>query len=198
MIDESACAETFGKPTSAVPTRRVRRLLGRAATAICAVALVTVLATVILTRLPVFGYRVVIISGGSMEPAIDTGSLLLSQRVEPEGLQIGDVITFRYPESKTSITHRIVSVRDVDGVRSFTVKGDANQTADAEEISFGAGRAYTMLFAVPYAGYLLAFTRSPLGIIAIVGSSLAALAIIQLADGVKRRRSVHEAPSTNC
>jgi signal peptidase len=173
-----------------------RRALRRAAAGLGALLLpvfasailVALLLAVVLNRVPVLGYRAVILGGGSMEPALDSGSLLVSRAAGPEELRVGDVITFRHPGGSTTITHRIVTVREEGEQRWFTVKGDANRTADPDELSFESAKAYKYRFAIPYAGYLLGFIGSASGTLLLVVVPLAGLAAMHLRARKERAR----------
>jgi signal peptidase len=145
-----------------------------------ATILVALLVALVLNRVPVFGYRAVILGGGSMEPALDNGSLLVSRAAGPEELKTGDVITFRHPGGGTTITHRIVAVREEGEQRWFTVKGDANRTADPDEVAFESAKAYKYRFAIPYVGYLLGFIGSTPATLLLVVVPLAGLAAMHL------------------
>ncbi len=180
---------------------RSRRRLGRTAVTggaylaslLLAFAILLVLGTVVLTRVPVLGHRAVIINGGSMEPTVVTGALVFARQTGPDSLQERDIITFRYPESKVTVTHRIIGSRVEGGTRWFTVKGDANSAADPEQISFETGQAYRMLFSVPYAGYLFAYLGSIYGTLALVVLPAAILMALQFAP----RRRPHGAEATD-
>jgi signal peptidase len=150
--------------------------------------LIALLLALVLNRVPIFGYRAVILGGGSMEPALDSGSLLISRAAGPEELATEDVITFRHPGGGTTITHRIVAVREEGEQRWFTVKGDANRTADPDEVSFESAKAYKYRFAIPYAGYLLGFIGSAPGTLLLVVAPLAGLAAMHLRARKERAR----------
>lgn len=81
-----------------------------------------------------FGYRVLHIVSGSMEPQIPTGSFILIRGADAGELEAGDIITF-YSEDPMIYgkpnTHRILEIRERDGGRAFITKGDANDTPDA-------------------------------------------------------------------
>ncbi len=106
-------------------------------------------------------YELKIVRSGSMEPAIMTGSVVLIQPAND--YKVGDVITFG-ADTRTSIptTHRIVTVRTDGATTYFGTKGDANEDVDAGETSLSKviGR---VIFSAPYAGYVLAFSKTQLG-----------------------------------
>ena len=53
-----------------------------------------------------FGWRQMVISSGSMEPAISVGDLILVRR-QP-AYRVGEVVTYRLPDG-AYITHRIIA-----------------------------------------------------------------------------------------
>lgn len=174
--------------------RHCRSLAAGSLVPALALAIAAVILSIVLTRVPISGYRTVILAGGSMEPSLDNGSMLITQRAEPSGLEAGDVITFRHPSSSTTITHRIISVREENGERWFTTKGDSNATADPDEVAFAQGRtAYRTVLAVPYLGYVLAFVSGPLGILLLLAAPALGLVALQLLGGDERRQADRDA-----
>ena len=80
---------------------------------------------------PLVGYEAVIVRGGSMEPAIQYGSLALVNRRETEP-HPGAIVTVRR-DTGVLVTHRIVGVSEAD--RGFVqLKGDANAKPDARPV----------------------------------------------------------------
>jgi signal peptidase len=101
-----------------------------------------------------------IVQSGSMEPSIMTGSLVM---VQPRAAyQVGDVITFNSRSATVPTTHRIVDSYVEAGQTMFITKGDANEEADAEPVARSEVKGLVQ-FAVPRLGYILEFTRQPLG-----------------------------------
>jgi signal peptidase len=101
----------------------------------------------------VSGLGTFIVTGGSMEPSIHQGSLVLVQPMSPSEVQVGDVITFQHYDQTT--THRVVTI--IPGAQGliFATKGDANVVADPEDKTF-AGQVGIVRGALPVAGYLAA------------------------------------------
>lgn len=88
----------------------------------------------------IFGYQIYHIMTGSMEPTIPTGSTVITKRVDPYILEVGDVITFISRDEAiygNANTHRIIGIDDSNGERRFITKGDANGTADSIEVPVG-------------------------------------------------------------
>ncbi len=115
----------------------------------------------------VAGHRLYIVLSDSMTPAFRVGSMVAVRPVEAESLKTGDVITFIDPAGGTnSITHRIVAVHTVNGL-TFTTRGDANNCDDLLPVPAGniIGK---LVLALPYAGYLVAWSRTKVGLIVLV------------------------------
>lgn len=94
------------------------------------------------------GIRIFIVTSGSMEPHLKTGSVVITSS-KSKYLK-GDVIAFK--SSNYLIVHRIESVSQ----ESFITKGDANTTADVKLVSQKQvlGKVF---FSLPYVGYFLKF-----------------------------------------
>lgn len=119
----------------------VLRVVNVLAAVVIALALVVLLRTVFTPagEVPSLGnYSFMRTLTGSMEPAIPVHSFIVTEAVDPESLQVGDIITFRSTESKLEgalNTHRITSVYEESGQLMFHTKGDANAVEDSEPVS---------------------------------------------------------------
>ncbi|NLV33198.1 MAG: signal peptidase I [Clostridiaceae bacterium] len=84
-----------------------------------------------------FGYSVMNIISRSMEPDIPKNTFILIQRVDPELLKEGDIITF-YSSDPTikglPNTHRIIQIIFEDNQKLFVTKGDANAIPDLYDV----------------------------------------------------------------
>lgn len=98
----------------------------------------------------VLGFGTFIVTGGSMEPSISKGSLVLVQPVTPSEVKLGDVITFQQYGQTT--THRVISIGRNSAGLTFRTRGDANLTADPEDKWF-PGQVGIVRATVPVAGY---------------------------------------------
>ncbi len=147
-----------------------------------------VAALLVVAALPLFGYRAAVITGGSMQPSIGLGGLVVSHPASPDALGVGDVITFRRPEAAADVTHRIVGIEQVDGAPSFTTKGDANDSPDPRAISF-ASNVDRVVLTVPYAGYVISFTHSPQGLATLILLPAIGLGILQVLGMGKGKRA---------
>lgn len=158
------------------------------------------LLAVLLAGVQLLGLRVYTVLSPSMEPQYPTGSLIYVKSVDPDDLQIGDVITFTLPGNSGTVTHRIVEIlpdEDNPGRRCFRTQGDNNHHPDggavAEDRVVG-----TPIVMIPRLGYLAAVIRHPpglyLAIAAAVCLMLAVLIIDIATDDSKHseRRTPHE------
>lgn len=136
--------------------------------------LVLVLALVLVTVMASRGIpstlRMFSVESGSMEPAIDKGSLVL---VKPQDTyEEGSVITFtnkiRPSDTKQyTITHRLDRIIEQSGKIFYQTKGDANNSADQvfvpQENVVGQ-----VVYTLPYIGTLIDFMQSRLGFVLII------------------------------
>ena len=97
-----------------------------------------------------------VVTGGSMEPTIHKGSLVIDQPVTADALRLGDIITFDHFDQTT--THRIVGLEGSAAGTMFSTKGDANQVTDPEPLSF-PGRVGLVKVAIPGLGYAVAWMQ---------------------------------------
>lgn len=116
------------------------------------------------------GYRPLVVYSGSMSPAIRTGSVVVIKPVQPEYLNIGDVISFRLAEGGPLVAHRVQARQLVDGKWVFQTKGDANKFPDPQPfvVENVAGK---VVLDVPWLGYAIVYASGQLarfGIVAIL------------------------------
>ncbi len=124
----------------------MRNIIGNILTA--AIAAVAVFFLV----MSVSGHRFYVVSSGSMEPAIPTGSLVfVNTRALFSEAEAGDVVCFEAANGEPVI-HRAVAVYP-EGIET---KGDANSASDG--ISTGVSNYVgTVDLHIPAAGYLWSF-----------------------------------------
>lgn len=110
-----------------------------------------------------FGYQLKTVLSGSMEPGIQTGSIIAVKTAEVKtGFKKDDVITF-LAEEDILITHRITEVVRSDSGVLYRTKGDNNNAEDMNPVlSENVVAEYTG-FTLPYAGYFINFTQSKNG-----------------------------------
>lgn len=100
--------------------------------------------------------------------------------VDPEDLEVRDVITFRL-DKDTIATHRIIEITEIDGQIAFRTKGDANQQEDAAAV-LASQVVGTPIFTIPYLGYLVEYIHSNSGRYATIAVGAALLLLVFLPD----------------
>jgi signal peptidase len=85
------------------------------------------------------GYTPMVVQSESMAPTFNAGDLIIIKTCDPANLKEGDIITFHtIIENEYALnTHRIESILDNDGVRSYVTKGDNNEISDTHVIADG-------------------------------------------------------------
>ena len=124
----------------------------------------------------VSGLSTFVVTGGSMEPSIHKGSLVLVQPVSPSVVKVGDVITFQQYEQMT--THRVTRISDTTVGLGFTTKGDANVIADPEDKTF-PGQVGIVRAGLPVVGYAVASLSCTIGpFLAVTGAGVGGTSVL--------------------
>ena len=88
--------------------------------------------------LTVAGHPMLVVLSGSMSPAIDTGDMIIDEKVSADTaahLRVGQIISFQPANGNgTPITHRIHQVISAGAEVTYITKGDANSTADVTPV----------------------------------------------------------------
>lgn len=81
------------------------------------------------------GITPLIVMSDSMYPEIKGGDIIIVKSVDPEDIEVGDVIAFFDPKGGTSVvTHRVEEIYVEEDVIYFKTKGDANNTGDKDDV----------------------------------------------------------------
>jgi signal peptidase len=136
------------------------------------VIMIIISAVVLLLTPRLMGANLLVVVSQSMEPTIPMGSIVVShpQAIDEE-IKVGDVITFSAADmggEAVFVTHRVVeSIRNGADVR-YRTQGDGVNEPDLVLVAPDqiVGR---MWFSLPLVGYLVAFIRTPLGYLTLVG-----------------------------
>lgn len=113
------------------------------------------------------GAKVYIVTSGSMQPAIKTGSLVIA--IPQNNYLENDVITFS-SGPKTTTTHRIMHKSYPAGIESdplYQTAGDANKSFDTNHLLQKdiVGR---VILSIPFVGLIMNLAKSPQGFILMV------------------------------
>lgn len=149
--------------------------------------LVLLVALIVLVALPrVSPYDVLVVSGGSMEPTIHLGSVVVVDRSDHVP-QVGAVVTFHDPTGGI-VTHRVVAVEPA----SFQTRGDANTSVDVTSRT-ASEIIGTVRFSVPYLGYLLYLLEQPLVFLVLLVGAGGAVVVGELRTIVGEIRKIRRA-----
>lgn len=148
--------------------RKAMKWINNSVTIILFAVLIGMLSIVIVSKASggqpeIFGYQIKTVLSGSMEPGIQTGSIIA---VEAGGdmtkFKKNDVITFK-EEEDILITHRIVEVINSGENVLYRTKGDNNNAPDMNPVlSENVVAQYTGV-TIPYIGYFINFSQSKNG-----------------------------------
>ncbi|TFE04017.1 signal peptidase I SipW [Jeotgalibacillus salarius] len=115
------------------------------------------------------GYQLKTVLSGSMEPGIQTGSVIAVEKVnDAMSFEIGDVITYMEDEQRLT-THRITDVIQNGEHTMFQTKGDNNEEVDANPVMAENVVAKYTGVTVPYIGYFLNTVNSKNGAFIFIG-----------------------------
>jgi signal peptidase len=178
---------------ASILTRAIRRTLD---VLLIAVILV-VLATITVARIipSVTGGSTFVVGGGSMEPTIPFGSVVIVTPVNPADLHVGDVVSMRVGNDEAVFTHRIVRLVPRDDGLWLETKGDNNAKNDPSIIpaSTVVGR---LQLGIPYAGYAVRLLSTGPGVLFLLAIGVMILAgawfleSLELDQEMARRQAV--------
>ena len=121
----------------------------------------------------VFSGRLAIVRSSSMEPAMRAGALAVMLPVDPEDVEVGDIIVFDPPwdsDPDVTVSHRVIGVY-ANGQLRFDTKGDATEESDPYYVPAQSVHG-KVLFSIPYLGYAansaLRYVRTWLGLVTLV------------------------------
>lgn len=101
------------------------------------------------------GYQLKTVLSGSMEPGIQTGSVIAVEKVNDSmTFGVGDVITYMEDEQRLT-THRITEVIENGEQTMYQTKGDNNENVDVTPVLAENVVAKYTGYTVPYVGYAL-------------------------------------------
>ena len=115
----------------------------------------------------VAGTLPLIVLTDSMYPVIKSGDLIICHTVEPEEIQVGDVIAFFDPAGNgtTIVTHRVLEVTEQAGQTAWRTKGDNNNTEDRLPVPADKLVAVYEDTRIPGAGKVALFMQTTPGLI---------------------------------
>lgn len=149
---------------------RIKKMINNTLSSIMLVIFILLVIAVVLSKASggepaFFGYQIKSVLSGSMEPGIQTGSIVaLKPGGDMNRFKKGDVITFRNEENLL-ITHRVVeaTMNNATGEAMYRTKGDNNDAPDMNPTSSTNVVAEYAGVTIPYVGYAMNFAVSKAG-----------------------------------
>ncbi len=115
------------------PRRINRRLAKRKDPMLGWLVIAVVALLIILFSFGYFGAKPTVISSGSMQPALETGDMVLIEHVELKDIEKGDII--QYEMGPIPTVHRVKDIKtEENGEIFFITQGDANRKPDVEPV----------------------------------------------------------------
>ena len=126
------------------------------------------------------GYTTMVISSGSMDPAIGVGdAVVIRPEVATSSIRVGDVITYRPFGLEGTTTHRVQAIKEVQERTFFQTKGDANGATDPALVDAKAVYG-KVTWTLPKVGYLLYFAGGRWGKLLVFGAPALLLAFWEI------------------
>jgi len=131
----------------------------------------------------------------SMTPAIAPGDVVVVADRGPATIAEGDVITFTRGNNEVPVTHRVTAVTEGAGGLAFETKGDANSDVDSSLVPAGSVIG-TVILTIPYIGYVVQFTNTPYGFVALVAGPIGLFVASEIWTLYRRRAVAGTATAT--
>jgi signal peptidase len=123
---------------------------------------------IVLVLPSVSGHRSLTVLTGSMEPTLDTGSVVVDEMIAPTEARVGDIVTFSDPAHPGRlITHRLQRASVEGDTVHMVTKGDANDAPERWDIEVN-GQVGRVMFHVPLLGHARAMIGTRQGYVALL------------------------------
>jgi signal peptidase len=133
---------------------------------IFSLSLLFIIITVFVYVAPHLGWSVNAVVSGSMEPALEEGSVIVTKPVDPKEIEVGDIILFASPITRQMmITHRVIGI-EYNSLTSLHTQGDANLNPDPYRVP-GENVIGKVVLHIPSIGYFTEFVKQPAGFISL-------------------------------
>lgn len=120
------------------------------------------------TKVDLLGYEIKVVKSGSMEPAIQTGGIVIVSSEKSSTYKVGDIVTFNTDSTgSVPVTHRVVEAEGAGRSAIYHTKGDANHESDPKPVR-GFDVIGKVVLTIPYLGYVIDFVRTPVGFVALI------------------------------
>ena len=117
----------------------------------------------------VTGVQFVSVLSDSMSPTFERGAVLVVRSVDPEAIEVGDVIVYRQAyDPDSTVAHRVTAVSGEGRSVSLETKGDANEMPDRYPVP-AADVVGKVEYDVPLLGHVARHMRTPLVFLLMIG-----------------------------
>ena len=114
------------------------------------------------------GHRSLTVLTGSMEPTLETGSVVVDEMIAPTEARVGDIVTFTDPaHPERLITHRLRDARVEGDTVHMVTKGDANDAPERWDVEVN-GQIGRVMFYVPMLGHARAMVGTRQGYVVLM------------------------------
>lgn len=161
---------------SASSNKTLDVVLNVVTTAIFVVALAFTVIVVAMTltsrggEVSLFGWKPYVVLSDSMQTEFQVGDIAVSRAVDPNDVQPGDIITFSSIDPNAygeAVTHKVRELTEYEGELAFVTYGTTTGVDDAYP-ALASHVTGEFAFAIPKAGYLFRFFKSPAGYVVLV------------------------------
>lgn len=95
------------------------------------------------------------ISSESMSPAFKSGDTVVTRQSSSHSLSKGDVIVFPHPDNTVlSVSHRVISKKNIGGKVVVKTKGDANPKEDSWQLEITSDHVRKVIGVLPTASLI--------------------------------------------
>ena len=118
----------------------------------------------------IFGYKPYIVLSDSMQDTFAVGDMSVSKEVDPQTLEVGDIITFTSIDPvnyEQVVTHKIREITTYEGEPAFVTYGTTTGVDDAYPVPF-ENVIGEYQFRLPKMGYFFQFLKTPAGYFTII------------------------------
>ena len=123
-----------------------------------------------------YGYGISPVLSGSMRPFAQPGDAFITVEKPASQLQVGDIVTLHAAGTESFYAHRIVDIKNQNGLLRITTKGDANDLAEVDPyLAAPVQKVPVTLARISWIGHILVYLTS-------VQGRQAALALIVVAN----------------
>lgn len=117
-------------------------------------------------------YSMLNVISGSMHDTLDIGDMIIIKQTKE--IEEQDIVTFI--DENSVVTHRIIKIEEINGIKSYTTKGDNNNTEDKKKITTDQIQG-KVVFHIRGLGKATSYLQKPQGLLILVSLPILAMCI---------------------